>query len=77
MRYKKLLKSQISNHNNSMIEIKNITKSFGERQVLKGVSGTFKDAETSLIIGSSGTGKSVLLKCMLGLVPIDSGSVLL
>jgi phospholipid/cholesterol/gamma-HCH transport system ATP-binding protein len=59
-----------------MIEIKNINKSFGERQVLTDISGTFKKSDTSLIIGSSGTGKSVLLKCMLGLVEVDSGTVL-
>ncbi|GAB4031275.1 ABC transporter ATP-binding protein [Spirosoma gilvum] len=59
-----------------MIEIKNIAKSFGGRQILAGVSGTFKQGDTSLVIGSSGTGKSVLLKCMIGLVKPDSGEVL-
>ncbi|GAB3765723.1 ABC transporter ATP-binding protein [Spirosoma pomorum] len=59
-----------------MIDIKNITKSFGERQVLAGISDTFKPGQTSLIIGGSGTGKSVLLKCMIGLVKPDSGEVL-
>lgn len=59
-----------------MIEIKNITKTFGDRQVLAGISGTFKQGDTSLIIGGSGTGKSVLLKCMIGLVKPDSGEVL-
>ena len=59
-----------------MIEIKNIAKTFGDRQVLAGISGTFKQGDTSLIIGGSGTGKSVLLKCMIGLVKPDSGEVL-
>ncbi|MCK8491896.1 MULTISPECIES: ABC transporter ATP-binding protein [Spirosoma] len=59
-----------------MIEIKNIEKTFGDRQVLAGISGTFKPGETSLIIGGSGTGKSVLLKCMIGLIKPDSGEVL-
>jgi len=59
-----------------MIEIKNIAKTFGDRQVLAGISGTFQPGDTSLIIGGSGTGKSVLLKCMIGLIKPDSGEVL-
>jgi phospholipid/cholesterol/gamma-HCH transport system ATP-binding protein len=59
-----------------MIEIKNISKSFGDRQVLDNVSGIFKKGETSLVIGSSGTGKSVLLKCMLDLVSPEQGEIL-
>jgi phospholipid/cholesterol/gamma-HCH transport system ATP-binding protein len=59
-----------------MIEIKDIHKTFGERTVLAGVSGTFSPGETSLIIGGSGTGKSVLLKCMVGLVKPEEGQVL-
>lgn len=59
----------------AVIEIKNITKTFGDRPVLAGIDGTFKPGDTSLIIGGSGTGKSVLLKCMIGLVKPDSGEV--
>ena len=59
-----------------MIEIKNIQKTFGDRTVLAGVSGTFQPGDTSLIIGGSGTGKSVLLKCMIGLVKPEVGQVL-
>jgi len=59
-----------------MIDIKNITKSFGDRQVLAGIDGSFKPGDTSLIIGGSGTGKSVLLKCMIGLIKPDTGQVL-
>ncbi|CAN5597449.1 ABC transporter ATP-binding protein [soil metagenome] len=59
-----------------MIEIKNIAKTFGDRQVLAGIDGSFKPGDTSLIIGGSGTGKSVLLKCMIGLIKPDSGEVL-
>lgn len=59
-----------------MIEIKNIEKTFGDRQVLAGISGSFKPGDTSLIIGGSGTGKSVLLKCMIGLIKPDAGEVL-
>ncbi len=59
-----------------MIEIKNISKSFGEKIVLDNVSGLFKQGDTTLVIGASGTGKSVLLKCMLDLVEPDLGEVL-
>ena len=59
-----------------MIEIKNISKSFNGRKVLDNISGVFRDGETSLVIGASGTGKSVLLKCMLDLVTPDTGEVL-
>ncbi|RYF78649.1 MAG: ATP-binding cassette domain-containing protein [Cytophagaceae bacterium] len=59
-----------------MIEIKDIQKKFGDRQVLAGIDGSFQPGETSLIIGGSGTGKSVLLKCMIGLVQPDTGEVL-
>jgi phospholipid/cholesterol/gamma-HCH transport system ATP-binding protein len=58
-----------------MIEIKNISKSFGDRKVLDDVSGIFKKGQTSLVIGASGTGKSVLLKCMLDLVTPEKGQV--
>jgi len=58
-----------------MIEIKNIRKQFGDRKILDGVSGRFEDSNNSLIIGASGTGKSVLLKCIVGLVQPDEGDV--
>jgi phospholipid/cholesterol/gamma-HCH transport system ATP-binding protein len=59
-----------------MIQFTEISKSFDGRMVLEGVSGTFKPGDTSLIIGGSGTGKSVLLKCLIGLVKPDHGEVL-
>ncbi len=58
-----------------MIEFNNIVKAFNGRTVLAGVSGTFKPSDTSLVIGGSGTGKSVLLKCLIGLVKPDTGTV--
>lgn len=58
-----------------MIKIKNISKSFADRQILKGISGTFEKGKTNLIIGASGTGKSVLLKCIVGLVTPDTGTI--
>ena len=48
-----------------MIEIKNIEKSFGDTQVLKGISTIFETGKTNLIIGQSGSGKTVLLKSLL------------
>jgi phospholipid/cholesterol/gamma-HCH transport system ATP-binding protein len=59
-----------------MIEIVNIKKSFGDKVVLAGVSGKFENGNNSLIIGASGTGKSVLLKCIVGLIQPDEGDVL-
>jgi len=58
-----------------MIEIKNISKSFDGKMVLENISGVFEQGKTNLIIGASGTGKSVLLKCIVGLIPPDEGTV--
>jgi phospholipid/cholesterol/gamma-HCH transport system ATP-binding protein len=58
-----------------MIEIKNISKFFNETQVLFDINGKFMPGKTNLIIGSSGTGKTVLLKCIVGLLIPDEGSV--
>jgi phospholipid/cholesterol/gamma-HCH transport system ATP-binding protein len=58
-----------------MIQFTDISKSFDGRMVLENVSGTFKPGDTNLIIGGSGTGKSVLLKCLIGLVKPDKGIV--
>ncbi len=51
-----------------MIEVRNISKTFGDKVVLNDISGTFENGKPNLIIGASGTGKSVLLKCIVGLV---------
>ncbi len=58
-----------------MIEVTNLFKSFDENQVLKGVSATFEKGDTSMIIGSSGSGKTVFLKCLLGLFKPDEGDI--
>lgn len=58
-----------------MIECKNIDKTFNGKQILKNVSGVFSKGKTNLIIGASGTGKSVLLKCLVGLIKPDSGNI--
>jgi phospholipid/cholesterol/gamma-HCH transport system ATP-binding protein len=59
-----------------MIEIKNIRKSFGEKVVLEDVSAQMLPGKVNLIIGTSGSGKTVLMKCMIDLITPDSGSVL-
>lgn len=59
-----------------MIEIKNLKKSFGDKVVLDDVSCVMESGKVNLIIGTSGSGKTVLLKCMVGLMNIDSGSIL-
>jgi phospholipid/cholesterol/gamma-HCH transport system ATP-binding protein len=58
-----------------MIKIENITKSFGDKVILREVSGVFEKGKPNLIIGASGTGKSVLLKCIVGLIRPDNGQV--
>ncbi len=59
-----------------MIEARNISKSFGENQVLKDISVKFEIGKTNLIIGQSGSGKTVLMKCLVGLHEVDEGMVL-
>jgi phospholipid/cholesterol/gamma-HCH transport system ATP-binding protein len=58
-----------------MIEIKDIKKSFNGKEVLKGISSVFDQGKCNLIIGASGTGKSVLLKCLVGLINADTGDI--
>ncbi|MDB2492607.1 ATP-binding cassette domain-containing protein [Flavobacteriaceae bacterium] len=58
-----------------MIKIKNLHKSFEDTQVLKGISTVFESGKTNLIIGQSGSGKTVLLKCLLGLFDYQEGSI--
>lgn len=58
-----------------MIEFKNVVKSFGERTVLKGISFSVEQGEILFILGTSGTGKSVLLKNIVGLLRPDSGEI--
>ncbi|MEZ5860084.1 MAG: amino acid ABC transporter ATP-binding protein [Geminicoccaceae bacterium] len=59
-----------------MIEIENVRKSFGQLEVLKGVSLAVDRGEVVSVIGGSGSGKSTLLMCINGLEPIDSGRIL-
>ena len=59
-----------------MIEIKNLCKSFEEKEVLKNISATFENGRTNLIIGQSGSGKTGLMKSLVGLLDPTSGQVL-
>jgi phospholipid/cholesterol/gamma-HCH transport system ATP-binding protein len=59
-----------------MIELKHVSKSFGDTKVLEDISVNFERGKTNLIIGKSGSGKTVLLKSIIGLHPIDSGEII-
>lgn len=59
-----------------MIEIKNLKKSFGDKVVINGVSALMEAGKANLIIGASGSGKTVLMKCLVGLFEPDSGEIL-
>lgn len=59
-----------------MIEVKDIKKSFGDKTVIHDVSAVMKTGQCNLIIGTSGSGKTVLMKCMVGLFEPDQGEVL-
>jgi phospholipid/cholesterol/gamma-HCH transport system ATP-binding protein len=58
-----------------MIEVKNVEKSFGDAKILKGVSAVFESGKVNLIIGQSGSGKTVLLKSLLGIHSPESGTI--
>ena len=58
-----------------IISIKNLCKSFGENEVLKDVNLTVNKGEDLVILGRSGTGKSVTIKCLVGLVEVDKGEI--
>lgn len=58
-----------------MIKVTNLHKSFGDAKVLKGINTSFERGKTNLIIGQSGSGKTVFLKCLLGLFDYQQGSI--
>ena len=59
-----------------MIEINKISKSFDSHKIIEDISATFDKGKTNLIIGQSGSGKTVLMKCLLGLHEVDKGDIL-
>jgi phospholipid/cholesterol/gamma-HCH transport system ATP-binding protein len=59
-----------------MIELRNISKNFGERVILSDISSTFDKGKVNLVIGGSGSGKTVLMKCMVGLLEVDKGEII-
>lgn len=61
--------------NNTIIDIKNLSKTFGNNQVLKNVNLTATKGESIVILGKSGSGKSVTIKCLVGLVKADGGNI--
>jgi len=58
-----------------MIRAENITKSFAGREVIRDISAVFEPGKTNLIIGKSGSGKTVFLKCLVGLLEVDEGKI--
>ncbi len=67
----------ISDNNVPKLELKAVTKSFGHKHILQGIDLSIPKGKSLVIIGGSGTGKSVTLKCVLGLLKPDSGSILI
>jgi phospholipid/cholesterol/gamma-HCH transport system ATP-binding protein len=63
------------NNNRTPVEVRDLRKSFGEQKVLNGISLSVSQGQTVAVLGRSGTGKSVLLKLLVGLQPADAGSV--
>lgn len=65
----------IPNTDSTVIQIKNVFKSFGENNVLKDFSFDLLKGENAVVLGKSGSGKSVLIKCIIGLMKPDSGTI--
>mgnify|MGYP005816308019 FL=1 len=63
--------------NGEMLKITNVTAGYGEKKVLRGISVSIRKGEFVSLIGSNGAGKSTLLKCISGLLPADSGEIVL
>jgi phospholipid/cholesterol/gamma-HCH transport system ATP-binding protein len=73
---KDIARETVVNENREVVaSIRDLHKSFGDRDVLKGVNLDLYQSENLVILGRSGTGKSVLIKCMVGLIKPDSGSI--
>ncbi len=70
-----LRETQIRSKSWLMIEVKNIKKGFGDKIVINDVSFTLQSGKCNLIIGTSGSGKTVMMKCLVGLFEPDSGEI--
>src|SRR5699024_8227167 len=71
------MKKTIRRRGIQMIEVKEITNEFGRKKVLRGVTFRAHREEITSLIGVNGAGKTTLLKAVMGLIPIDRGSILL
>lgn len=69
--------TQTNQTGTSILEVQNLSKSFGENHVLKGINLSLEKGETLVVIGKSGSGKSVLIKCLVGLIIPDEGTITL
>lgn len=72
---KKTKEKQIQSTDLTVIQIKNVFKSFGDNNVLRDFSFDLKKGENVVVLGKSGSGKSVLIKCIIGLMKPDAGSI--
>jgi phospholipid/cholesterol/gamma-HCH transport system ATP-binding protein len=68
-------KKEATHPSETIIELKNVCKAFGDNAVLKGVSLTVKKGENLVILGRSGSGKSITIKCLVGLINADEGEI--
>ena len=66
-----------NSENDVVVHIKNLEKSFGDNTVLKKINLELNHGENLVVLGKSGSGKSVLIKCMVGLIPIDGGEIII
>jgi phospholipid/cholesterol/gamma-HCH transport system ATP-binding protein len=66
---------EVTNHQKPIISIHNLWKSFGTHAVLKGINLTVNKGEDLVILGKSGSGKSITIKCLVGLLPSDKGKI--
>jgi phospholipid/cholesterol/gamma-HCH transport system ATP-binding protein len=66
-----------NSENDVVVHIKNLEKSFGNNTVLKKINLELNHGENLVVLGKSGSGKSVLIKCMVGLIPIDGGEIII
>lgn len=66
---------KVKDEHNIMLEIKDLKKHFGQNEVLKGFNMNLKEGENLVIMGKSGSGKSVMIKCLMGLMQADAGHI--